>query len=576
MRTIFPAEISVRFFIMLYIGLALLLLAVPGLAQDAPHKHGGSSASGDTAATANRFGTVQFTTSCAPSQVDDFNGAVALLHSFEYEEARAAFIDVLRKDPKCAMARWGESMTYFHGLWSEYNAASGAQAAAAARRLAADNPQTSDREKMYIAAISEIFTEEAIKASQSDDNQPDHSGYSQPARAAELKYTERMAELHKQYPADKEATIFYALALDISAKRSDKTHADIKQCTALLKPLFVEMPNHPGVAHYIIHCDDNPEMASEGLEAARKYAQIAPASTHATHMPSHIFAQLGLWNEMVDSNRASLKAAEQSANAASCEKIGNAIHAMDFLVVALIETGRMQEARDVLDHANKITSPAGGGDRCGASAKSEVFAAYALETGEWEKATEIKVDEADNSPIAGPMWMAVGIGAARTGDAARAHQAERQLTAMRDARSRLPGQTLDNSLEPLRLAVAGWQAQRAGDKKLAREMLRKGADLQDQLGSNYTVIKPVREMLADLLLLNGDQAGALAEYKAVLVLQPNRFNSVYGAGSAAFATGDAGTAKAYYKQLLAFANGDERPQLATARARITEMVAERK
>ena len=170
-----------------------------------------------------------------------------------------------------------------------------------------------------------------------------------------------MAELHKQYPADREATIFYALALDISAKRSDKTHADIKQCTALLKPLFVEMPNHPGVAHYIIHCDDNPEMASEGLEAARKYAQIAPASTHATHMPSHIYAQMGLWNEMVDSNRASLKAAEQSANAASCEKIGNAIHAMDFLVVALIETGRMQEARGVLDHANKITSPAAAG-----------------------------------------------------------------------------------------------------------------------------------------------------------------------------------------------------------------------
>jgi tetratricopeptide (TPR) repeat protein len=302
-------------------------------------------------------------------------------------------------------------------------------------------------------------------------------------------------------------------------------------------------------------------MAKYGLEAARKYAQIAPDSTHATHMPSHIFAQMGLWNEMVESNRVSLRAAEQNPNSMSCEKVGNALHAMSFLVVALPQSGRMQEAQSVVEYAKSIKPSAAAGDRCNESGKSEVMAAYVIETGEWKRAKELKIEEGDNSPLAGTVWMAIGVGALQTGDVAQADKAERQLAAMRDARSMLPGQSVDNGLEALRLAVVGWKAELAGDKGGAEQALRKAADLQDRLGSNYVIIKPVREMLADLLLRNGDHAGALAEYRAVLVLQPNRFNSMYGAGTAALATGDMAAAKVYYRQLLELAKGDERPSL---------------
>jgi tetratricopeptide (TPR) repeat protein len=564
---------GIRCSIMRQILAIVLFLVIPGFTQESAHKHGGSSRPRETGATANRFGTVQFKTSCDPAVASDFDGAVALLHSFEYDEARAAFVAVQSKDPKCAMASWGESMSDFHGLWGEYNATEGAKAAATARRIAADNSKTTDREKRYIAAISGVFSDEAIRSTLREDNKPDGSGYSQPSREAEVKYTQSMAELHKQFPDDREATIFYALALNISAKRSDKTHADLKQCTALLYPLFAEMPNHPGVAHYIIHCNDNPEMAKYGLEAARKYAQIAPDSTHATHMPSHIFAQMGLWNEMVESNQVSLRAAEENPNAMSCEKVGNALHAMSFLVVALPQSGRMQEAQGVLEHSQSIKPAAATGDRCNDDGKSEVLAAYMIETGDWKRAKELKIKEGYSSPLMGTVWMAVGIGAVQAGDMAQADTAERQLAAMRDARSKLPGQSMDNGLEALRLALAGWRAEQAGEKVVAEQDLRKAADLQDRLDSNYVIIKPVREMLADLLLLNGNQAGALAEYRAVLILQPNRFNSVYGAGTAALRAGDMVTAKVYYTQLLGLAGGDERPELGAARSKMAENVS---
>jgi tetratricopeptide (TPR) repeat protein len=548
------------------ISAVLLLFSISGYTQEHAHKHGGTTPPGDNAGIANRFGTVQFRTSCDPAVAADFNGAVALLHSFEYDEARAAFVGILRKDPTCAMASWGESMSDFHGLWGEYNAAAGSQAAAAARRIAANAAKTTDREKKYIAAISEVFSEEAIGSSRREDNQPDQTGYSEPSREAEVKYTQRMAELHAQFPDDREATIFYALALDISAKRSDKTHADQRRCMALLNPLFAEMPNHPGVAHYIIHCNDNPEMARDGLEAARKYAQIAPASTHATHMPSHIFAQMGLWDEMVKSNRASLRLAEQNPHAMSCEKVGNALHAMSFLVVALAETGRIQEARSVLEDARTISPTPTAAEKCNEGGGSEVLAAYVLDVSDWQQAKELKIDETDSSPLAGPIWLAIGTGAAKTGDLPRAEKAEQRLAAMRDARSKLPGQSLDNGLEALRLAVAAWRAEQAGSKAAAEQALHKAADLQDRLGSNYVIMKPVREMLADLLLQNGDQSGALAEYKAVLVLQPNRFNSLFGAGTAALGLGDRETAKVYYTQLLNMAKGNERQELVGARS----------
>ncbi len=236
-----------------------------------------------------------------------------------------------------------------------------------------------------------------------------------------MKYSLRMADLHQRYPADREATIFYALSLATVARRADTAHPDLHHCTALLNPLFVEMPNHPGVAHYIIHCNDNPEMASGGLEAARKYAQIAPSSSHATHMPAHIFAQLGLWDEMIASNKLSIRAAEEDASASPCQKVGNTLHAMSFLVVALAQTGRMNEARRVLEDAIAFKSSVAGSALCEDEA-NEVLSEYVTESGDWIWAKAIKIETSPLPAKRANWWLAIGEAAARTGDTARANE----------------------------------------------------------------------------------------------------------------------------------------------------------
>jgi tetratricopeptide (TPR) repeat protein len=548
---------------MRHLGVILLLLALPSSAQETSHVHGGSSSTKPPTTTANRFGSVQFDTSCAATVKADFNNAVAILHSFEYDEAHEAFADVARKDPTCAMAVWGETMSDIHPLWGEYNASQGARESGAARKLAAENPKTTEREKAYIAAISEIFTDQAI-ASQQD--KPDALGFSAPSHEAEVKYSVRMADLHQQFPADREATIFYALSLATIARRADTNHPDLHHCTALLNPLFAEMPNHPGVAHYIIHCNDNPEMAAEGLDAARKYAQIAPSSSHATHMPAHIFAQLGLWDEMIASNKLSIRAAEEDTDASPCQKVGNTLHSMSFLVVALVQTGRMSEARHVLENAIAFKSSVPGSGLCENEA-NEVLSQYVTESGDWTWAKAIKIEANSVPGKYANWWLAIGEAAARTGDTARANEAIQALTAMRDAYASIPGHSSQNYYEALRLAVAGWLAQQAGQKTQAVLDMRQSADLLDQLGSNYSIDKPVREMLADLLLINGDPVSALVEYKVVLLKRPNRFDSLYGAGSAAFSQGDMATASMYYGRLLTFAKGDERPEVVIARTR---------
>ena len=536
----------------------LLALAVPASLPAL----GGARSTGAGEATAS-LGAVRFETSCAPSVKDDFNHAVALLHSFEYGEAAEAFKAAGDKDPTCAMALWGQAMARYHGLWNEYNVAEGAQAAAEARGRAAANPATTEREKDYIAAISEIFSGEAIKAGEREDNKPDARGYSEPARAPQVKYRERMAALHEAYPQDDEATIFYALALDVTAPRADRTQADLHRCTALLSPLFARLPNHPGIAHYIVHCTDNPEMAAEGLDAARKYAQIAPASAHATHMPSHIFAQLGLWDEMVDSNRRSLRAAEADVHASPCDRVGHTLHAMYFLSLSLAARGELGDARAVVARALELPGSAA----CDQE-PTVVLAGYVMETGERERARDIQVRGRMGPVVEGILWMTIGVGAARTGDAARAKAAEDRLAGMRDARAKLPGASAESRIEVQRLAVAAWSARARGQDDEALRMLRAAADLQDRLGAANPIVKPVREMLADMLVLSGRPGDARIEYEAVLRRQPNRFDATFGAASAAEASGDGEAAKKRYRGLLAFAHGSERPELVTARKKL--------
>jgi tetratricopeptide (TPR) repeat protein len=533
-----------------------LLLAMLSVSLTLAHAQSGS------------LGTVNFETSCAPAVRVDFNHAVALLYSFEYDESGPAFAAVLQKDPNCAMAAWGQAMSRFHGLWGEYNP-DGAKLAAEARRIAAANPATTAREKQYIAAISEIFSEQAIQASHRDDNKPDASGYLEPDAKAEQAYLAKMAELHKIFPQDDEGTIFYALALDTTADRKDRSHVNEKQCTALLTPLMSKYPNHPGVAHYLVHCNDNPEMAEAGLPAARVYAKIAPASAHATHMPSHIFAQLGLWDEMIASNRLSLKAAEADTAASPCQRIGNTFHSMHFLSFALLQEGQLKESQGVLAQAHKLPSSVAGGDKCGED-DGLILAMYVLETGDWKRAADIN-GENQNGFVANAEWMAVGIAAANTGDDARAAKAETSLKTPGNA-SGAHASHGSNS-EIARLAVASARAHAAGKKDEAEKLARDAADMQDHLGSAPSVFMPMREMLATMLLEDGKSEDALQQYELVLKRQPNRFNSVYGAGSAAYAAGNKALASRYYKQLTKMAPGDERKELAVARERAGSEVA---
>ena len=295
----------------------IVVFAVLAFADD-QHQH---------ALTEEEVGSVQFATSCAPNVQKDFNGAVALLHSFQYEQSRGAFENVAAKDPQCAMAYWGVAMSYYHGLWENSDLASGRTAWRKADQIASSNTKTTPREKAYIAALGEIYRED-------DKDQATH------ARAFEQKF----GALQASYPDDSEAAIFHALSLDITAPKTDKTFSNQRKCGEILEPIFQKQPHHPGVAHYIIHCYDNVALAEQGLPAARLYAKIAPISAHAHHMPSHLFTRVGLWNESIESNKRSAQiAAAAEATSTSGEARDQRLHAMDYLGIRLFAKWRSRQ-----------------------------------------------------------------------------------------------------------------------------------------------------------------------------------------------------------------------------------------
>src|SRR5216684_2587461 len=391
---------------MFAMGSALFLFAALACA-DERHNH---------KLSADELGSIHFSTSCAKSTEAAFNRAVALLHSFQYEQSRAPFVEVSRRDPHCAMAQWGIAMSHYHGLWDNGDTAAGRAALQRAQELATANPKTTARENAYVNALEEIYRQ--------DDK--DHTLY---ARGFEQK----MGELQAAYPEDSEAAIFHALTLAITAPKTDKTFANQRKCGEILEPIFKKQPRHPGIAHYIIHCYDNPVLAEQGLGAARMYAKIAPASAHANHMPSHLFTRVGSWDESISSN---LKAAELATAAEPTSKNGEArdqrLHAMDYLEYAYLQSGRVNKAKAVLDEMNPLP-PVPGLTLTGGYAMAAIPARYTMELGHWEQASQLQVHE-DGVPWAQAItWAAVGVGSARSKNLDRASQAEQKLAALRDA-----------------------------------------------------------------------------------------------------------------------------------------------
>ena len=506
------------------------------------------------ALTEEEIGSVHFSTSCAKTVEKDFNHAVALLHSFQYEQARDAFGQVLSQDPKCAMAEWGIAMSNYHGLWDNGDTAAGRAALRKAQDMAAANPQTTAREKSYIGALAEIYQEDG----------KDKAAHAQA-------FEQQMAALQAAYPDDTEAAIFHALTLSITAPKTDKTFANQRKCGEILEPIFQKLPNHPGVAHYLIHCFDNPVLAERGLRAARVYARIAPASAHANHMPSHIFTRLGLWEESIPSNRRSADlAAQAEAGSKNGEARDQRLHALDYLEYAYLQSGQVKQAKAVWDEVNSLP-PVPGLTLIGDYALAAIPARYALELGHWEQASSLKV-RSEGVPLAQAItWMAVGVGSALTKNLERADEAERMLASLRDVAAKQNDTYWSNQIEVQRREVAAWVLAKAGKAAEAAATMQSAAQLEESMDKAAVTpgaITPAREMLGQLLTLQGHPVDALAEFEAVLKVAPNRFNALYGAASAADAAGNTALAQSYYQKLAEVGVGDERPELVTARQKL--------
>lgn len=530
---------------------AAAALCVPASrAQEHQHSHGDGE----------DFGTVNFPTSCRPEAAREFTRAVALLHSFGYEESRRSFEAVAKKDSACGMASWGIAMTYYHPIWAPPTADELAAGRAAAKKAEELGAKT-ERERGYIAAIGTFYR---------DSEKVDH-------RSRALAYRTAMEELSRRFPDDHEATIFYALTLLGTAPPSDATFANQKKAAGILNGLLPVEPNHPGITHYMIHSFDYPALAQEALPAARAYARIAPSSPHALHMPSHIFTRLGLWRESIDSNIASAAAgrklvAMRHPGAASFD----ALHALDYLEYAYLQIGDLAAARRVLDEA--MTAKTFDEPNFAAGyALMAVSARWALEQRDWKTAADLA------PPGANLPWerfayvqaipdFAVAIGSARTGrlDPARAALARIESTRASLAKSPVPGPyDWASQVESMRLAASAWVAFAEGKKEEAVKAARSAAELEEKVGKHPVTpgaILPARELYGDMLMELGRAEEAMAEYEASLREAPNRFNSLYGAARAAELAKKPDRARNYYSKLLQQSvEGSPRPELAEAR-----------
>jgi len=482
-----------------------------------------------------KIGSVSFEISCKSEVQAEFNHAVALLHSFWHSEAQREFEKVAALDPNCAMAYWGVAMSHFH-LGLSWPAPADIEVGRQALSKAEAATEKDAREAAYIAALRELYT---------DFKTEDSWKYFK-------SYADKLSEIAATYPNDLEAKVFEGLALILAEQPGDPNLTELKQAVNLLQPLLLQYPDHPGIAHYLIHACDTPGLAQEGLEAARRYAKIAPAAPHALHMPSHIFTRLGLWREDIDSNLASKAAAEKAHAGAE-----NQLHAMEFLEYAYLQIGHDEEAHAIIAEAKTI--PQSEVDsRYGnyyATVQARFPTMFAIETRDWQAAAHAQLIAGDDGWGRGLTLLAHAIAAGHLRDRALA-KATLQATEV-FMKQQMKGRPVPQS----GTAEAGfldeihaWTDFAGGDLDGAVRLLRPIADRQDTVGKGELDL-PVREMMAEMLLIDGKATEALTEYRASLISDPNRFNSLLGAGRAAERLGDRGAASGYYRTLLANCSG---------------------
>lgn len=507
-----------------------------------------------------QLGEVNFPVSCNAAAQKEFNRAMALFHSFWFNPARDSFARVLEQDPECGMAYWGIAIMSMGNPFAwppNPNALKAAAAAAAdAQRVGA----RSGRERDYIAALATFFA---------DWETTDHR-----TRAVALE--KAMERLAAKYPADDEAQILYALVLNATALPTDKTFANQLKAAAILEPLLEKYPKHPGVAHYLIHTYDYAELAERGLPAARAYAKIAPSVPHALHMPSHIFSRLGLWPEMVESNRTSYLAAKSELKETTLG-IGtyDALHAMDYMVFAHLQQAQDKAAKQLVDEVAAIRK-VNAENFVAAYAFAAIPSRFALERGDWKQAAALKLSPAglswDKFPQAEAILVfARGLGAARTGAVAAARKDVERLQALKEAMTAArigywAGQT-DFQIKTVNAWIA--LAEKRNDE--AVRLMREAAEAEEASDKHPVTpgnVAPSRELLGEMLMKLDFPAQAFAEFERSLKRDPNRFRATYGAARAAEASGNRQAARDYYTRLQALAaNRDTwRPELARARA----------
>jgi tetratricopeptide (TPR) repeat protein len=523
----------------------VLMLAMGAKAQD--HQHPASE----------KLGTVAFATSCSAAAQPQFNRAVALLHSFEFPRAIDAFGATLKTDPSCAMAEWGIALSRWSnpftvGLRRPAPLQQGRDAVERARKIGTKT----ERETAYVDAVSRLYA--------------DFEKTEQAARVAA--YRDAMSRVAAAYPDDSEASIFYALSIAAAASPRDQTFAEQRKAGAILEKLITTRPDHPGLAHYIIHSYDFPPLADHALEAARRYAKIAPSAPHALHMPSHTFTRVGHWQESIDTNIASGAAARRES------AVAEELHTMDYRIYAYLQTAQDREARRMLDALPEVEArfdPEALGSAApgsaGVFALAAIPARYALERGAWADAAKLEPHPSKFPYTEALTYFARAIGAARIRDAATIRSSIEALQKIQEQLTQAKEGYWAQQAEIQRRAASAWLAFVERREADALADMRAAATIEDSTEKAAVTpgpLAPARELLGEMLLDLEKPAEARKEFEATLKKEPNRFRALYGAARASSLMGDRAAAGRYHAQLLKIcerADNPGRPELAEVR-----------
>jgi tetratricopeptide (TPR) repeat protein len=492
-----------------------------------------------------QLGRVSFANSCTPAAQATLERAVALLHSFWFQESDKAFREALERDPNCAIATWGIATILIGNPFSPVPTLAEAQQAKEAIERGRAIGAKTERERLFIEAVAEYFER-----------------FGDRAPGARMKsLSDAFENVARRFPEDDEAQIFSALYLAATQQRTEQTFASALKAAAILEVQFKKHPGHPGVAHYLIHSYDYPPIAEKGLTAAKRYSEIAPSAPHALHMPSHIFTRVGAWQDSAATNL-------RSASVAKAEKdFGQQLHAMDYLVYAYLQLARDTDAQRLVEEApgvrtteQALRTP---------YARAAIPARFAIERGAWKEALDLQPQPTRFRYIAAFTHFARALGAARSGDAAAAERDVQELVRIVDAMKAAKDAYWTTEVEAQRLAAAAWIAFAKGNREAALDLMRAAAALEDKSeksGVSPGRLVPAHELLGDMLLESGKPAEALAEYERSQVRDPNRFRSLYGAGQSATQSGNRDKARYYFSRLIDMAgSGDLRPEMEKAR-----------